>query len=182
MRGLFCDTKFGSWVASGHQLNANALQLNQVTSHLNADGIITDEFDGEFTMNRWPQIAIGLLFSFTTTGQVFAQDGDNSKPALWKWTSSDSKDSNIFNGPQINWPQMPTFQGMRASTSRAYTNAKQTTGRWWNNTVTFLNPWDEESKSKKASNSGGSWFFQKKDETKTYNTVSEFMKQERPKW
>lgn len=132
-------------------------------------------------MKRMQQIVFVLLFVFVAN-QAWAQD--KSKPALWKWTSGSSsgnKESTMFNGPQINWPQMPTFQGMKNSTSRAFTSAKQTTGRMWNSTVSFLNPWDEESKSK-SNKSGGAWFFQKKEETKTYGSVNEFLSQERPKW
>ncbi|MFO0943404.1 MAG: hypothetical protein U0930_21935 [Pirellulales bacterium] len=141
------------------------------------------KIDEEQMMKRMHLVVFVLLFVFVAN-RAAAQD--KSKPAMWKWTSSsssDSKESTMFNGPQINWPQMPTFQGVKNSTSRAFTSVKQTTGRAWNSTVSFLNPWDEESKSKsKSSNSGGSWFFQKKEETKTYGSVNEFLRQERPKW
>ena len=135
-------------------------------------------------MNRVFCALLTMLFVLLAN-QSNAQD--KSKPAMWKWaSSSDSKESSMFNGPQINWPKMPTFQGVKNSTGRAFNSAKQTTGRMWNSTVDFLNPWDDESNSKSkssstSSNEGGAWFFQKKEEKPAYSTVNDFLKQERPR-
>ena len=110
---------------------------------------------------------------------VFAQE--QSKPALWKWTSTTTgeKKSNLFNGPQLNWPKLPSFQGVRRTTGQALSNVKKTTGKWWNSTVDLMNPWKEE-RAKSRETSGG-WFFQKKEEQPSYSTVNDFLKQERPR-
>lgn len=139
---------------------------------------------------------LGFLAFFVVALTCFAslssgQESSNSKPALWKWASdSNSKKSSMFNGPDLNWPKMPTFQGVRSSTSRAFNSAKQTTGRMWHSTVDFLNPFDDgpskSSSSVTTSNgptsTGGAWFFQKKEEKPQYSTVNEFLRQERPKF
>lgn len=122
--------------------------------------------------------------------QSFAEE-KNSKPALWKWTSgsSDSKNSsmfkssssgNLFKGPQLNLPKFQAIESAKATTGRMYDSAKRTTGQMWNSTVDFLNPWDGKSTSQSKPKSGA-WFFQKKEEPQ-YNTVNDFLRQDRPRF
>jgi hypothetical protein len=142
-------------------------------------------------MKRLPKTLLTVLFLLFTT-QLHAED-KSSKHALWKWgsdSSSGTKDSSmfkstsgsLFKGPQLNLPKIQAFEAAKASTSRAFDTAKRTTGRMWNSTVDFLNPWEGKSPSSSKSK-GSAWFFQKKDDSQPqYSTVNDFLRQEKPRF
>lgn len=124
-----------------------------------------------------------VLFLISGSASLVAQD-KGSKHALWKWgsdSSTSSKDSSMFKGPQLNMPKIQAFETAKASTGRAFNSAKKRSSRMWSSTVDFLNPWDGKSSRSGTKPKSGAWFFQKKEEPQ-YSTVSDFLTQERPKF
>jgi hypothetical protein len=101
-----------------------------------------------------------------------------------------SNSGGVFKLPQWNTPQWPeslSFTGFKNQTSTTFRQARRSTRRWWNRTMDFLLPFDNEmvGEMDEAKQTGSSnWFgwFGGKPEERDISTVNDFLKQERPRF
>ena len=114
------------------------------------------------------------------------------------------RESKMFSGPAISdmfkmpdWPswKLPTWSATKSKPKQKNTTGfgsiRKTSKRWWNNTVDFINPFDSEPEAKpqgyrpqdlvEESSGGWSWFGSTKPKENP-TTVTDFLKQPRPKF
>ncbi|MBX3423746.1 MAG: hypothetical protein KF752_19490 [Pirellulaceae bacterium] len=162
--------------------------------------------NGRLTLLLCLGLATAPAYAVGQSGNTAASNTGPGKPITW--TISDSQDnvpnterpSSVFDSPSRgsglkfpelptpSWPTLPGFSSVKESALNAVTQTRRTTRRWWNNTVDFLNPFDDRSSSKDTAGSSATspkttrWWWQPQPEEPEISTVNDFLRQERPRF